>query len=409
MSLTSIICRILEGKIQDVIIEHMMKIDLFSCRQFGFISGRWTTLQLLKMLEDCTSMLDRGNINFIYTGFRKAFDKVPQKRLLAKILHYRIRGRVYDGIKDFLSQRTQQVTVDGKKSRSAPVTSGIPKRSVLGPLLFVIFFNDLPKRVDSTMLIFADDIKIYGRTDLPGDEDKLQKDLNAMVERNKQWHLPFHPDRAKVKHVGKSSAQCIRYSLGNDPEAPLTNIVTEEKDLRMTFDSTQKFVVHIAGKVKKANRTLGIIRRTFHFLDDETMKLLFCSLVRPNLEYASSLWSPRLVNFTSLVENVQRRATRLLKNSENQSYEDRLQRLDLPTLSFRRLRGDMIEVFKIMHSTAGYDCRASLTAPDESKQINTKSFCETQNREVPPKSMKICIFAKDCQGLELPLRISNGR
>ena len=211
---------------------------------------------------------------------------------------------MYDGIKDFLSQRTQQVTVNGKKSRSATVTSGILKGSVLGPLFFVIFFNDLPKRVDSTMLIFADDIKIYGRADLPGDEDKLQEDLNAMVERSKQWQLPFHPDKAKVNHVGKRRAQCIRYSLGNEPEAPLTNIVTEEKDLGMKFDSSLKFEVHIAGKVKKANRTLGIIRKTLRFLNDETLKLLLCSMMRPHLEYASSLWSPRLVKLTTMVENV---------------------------------------------------------------------------------------------------------
>ena len=268
---------------------------------------------------------------------------------------------MYDGIKDFLSQRTQQVTVCGKKSRSAPVTSGIPKGGVLGPLLFIVFFNDLPKRVDSTMLIFADDIKVYGKAGFPGDEDKLQEDLNAMVERSEQWHLPFHPDKAKVKRVGKSRAQCIRYSLGNEPEAPLTNIVTEKKDLGMTFDSSLKFEVHIAVKIKKANRTLGIIRRTFRFLNDETLKLLFCSLVRPHLEYGSSLWSPRLVKLATMVENVQRRATRLLKNSENQSYEDRLRRLDLPTLSFRKMRGDMTEAYKIMHLTAGYDCRASLS------------------------------------------------
>ena len=271
---------------------------------------------------------------------------------------------MYDGIKDFLSQRTQQVTVCGKKSRSAPVTSGIPKGSVLGPLLFIVFFNDLPKRVDSTMLIFADDIKIYGRTDFPVDEDKLREDLNAMVETSKQWHLPFHPDKAKMKHVGKSRAQCILYSLGNGTEAPLT--VTEEKDLGMAFDSSLKFEVHIAGKVKKANRTLGIIRRTFRFLDD------FCSLVRPHLEYASSLWSPRLVKLTTMVENVQKRATRLLKNSENQSYEDRMRRLDLPTLSYRKLRGDMIEAFKIMHPTAGYDCRASLSLLQTSQNKSTR-------------------------------------
>ena len=127
MSLTIIICKILEGNIRYVIIEHMMKNDLFSCRQFGYTSVRSTTLQLVKVMEYWTSMLDRGeNINCIYTSFRKAFDKVPHKRFQAKLWHYGIRGRVFDWIKDFLSQSTQQVTVNDKKIRSAPVSSGIP-------------------------------------------------------------------------------------------------------------------------------------------------------------------------------------------------------------------------------------------------------------------------------------------
>ena len=251
------------------------------------------------------------------TDFRKAFDKVPHKTLLAKVWHDGIPARVYDWIKDFLSQRTQQVTLNGKKSRSAPVTSGITQGSVLGPLLFVIFLNDLPKVVDSTMLMFADDTKISGRVDSPGDDEKLQEDLNALFEWIKQWQLPFHPDKAKVNYVGKSRAHCNRYSLGNELiEATLTNIVTEEKCLGVTFDSTLKFDVHIAGKIMKANRIPGFIMRTFSFLDDETLKLLFCPLVRPHLEYASSVWSPHLVKLTTIVENMQRRATRLMKISK---------------------------------------------------------------------------------------------
>ena len=209
------------------------------------------------------------------------------------------------------------------------------------------------------MLMFADDTKLYGRADSPGEEKKLQEDLNAMVEWSKQWQLPFHPYKAKVIHVGKSREQCNWYSLGNEPEAPLTNIVTEKMNLEVTIDSTPKFKVHIAGKRKKANREHVIIRRTFRVLDDETLKLLFCALVRPHLKYASSVWSPHLVRLPTMVENVQVRATRLLKNSASQSYEDRMRRLDLPTLYIRRLRGDMIEVFKIMLPTAGFDCRAS--------------------------------------------------
>ena len=101
------------------------------------------------------------------------------------------------------------------------------------------------------MLLFADGTKIYGRADSPGDEEKLQEDLNAIVEWSKQWQLPFHPDKAKAIHVGKSREQFNRCSWGNEPEALLTNIVTEEKDLEVTFDSTLNFEVHIAGKVKK--------------------------------------------------------------------------------------------------------------------------------------------------------------
>ncbi|XP_075247026.1 uncharacterized protein LOC142340336 [Convolutriloba macropyga] len=173
------------------------------------------------------------------------------------------------------------------------------------------------------MLMFPDDKKFYGRADSPGDEEKLQEDLNATFEWIKQWQLQFHTERAKLTHVGK-----------------------------MTFDSTLMFEVHMAEKVMKANRIPGIIRKTFHFRDDETLELLFCSLVRPHLEYASSVWSQHLMKLMTMVENMQRRAIRLPKNSKSQPYEDRLRRLNLPTLSFRGLSRDMIEVFKIVHPTA---------------------------------------------------------
>ncbi|XP_075253300.1 uncharacterized protein LOC142345099 [Convolutriloba macropyga] len=187
-----------------------------------------------------------------------------------------------------------------------------------------------------------------------------------------EWQLTYYPDKANVMEVGKSRAQCNRYSLGNEPEAPLTKIATEEKDLGVTFDSTLKFEVHIEGKVKKAKRILVIIRRTFRFLDDGTLKLLFCPFVRPHLEYASTVWIPHLVKITTMLENLQRRATRLLKNSESQSYEGRQRRLDLPSLSFRRPRDDMIEAFKIMHPAVGYDSRASASLLQRSQHEPTR-------------------------------------
>ena len=390
-----------------------MKNNLFSCRQFGFISGRSTTLQLLKWVGDWTSMLARGeNTNCIYTGFRKTFDNVPQWRLLAKAWHYGIRGRLYNWIKNFLSQHTQQVTVNGKKSRSSPVISGIPQGSVLGPLLIVIFINHLLKVVDSTMLMFADDTKLYGRADSPGEEKKLQEDLNAMVEWSKQWQLPFHPYKAKVIHVGKSREQCNWYSLGNEPEAPLTNIVTEKMNSEVTIDSTPKFKVHIAEKRKKANREHVTIRRTFRVLDDETLKLLFCALVRPHLKYASSVWCPHLVKLPTMVKNVQGRATRLLKNSASSKpiIRGQNEKAGSSKIVFQKTDRWYDRGFQNHASDSGIRLPSiCITATVESIRINTKSLCETRNREILPNFPKVCFFAKDCQGLELPPRISCGR
>ena len=346
VSLTCICCKLLETFIRDDIVHHMKENKLFSNSQFGFIGGRSTVLQLLHVLEKWTDTLDQGGVlDVIYLDFMKAFDKVPHKRLIAKLKSYGIGNKVTNWIDFYLSGRRQRVCVNGTYSDWAPVTSGIPQGSVLGPVLFTIYINDLPDEITSDIYLFADDTKIF--TEIKSDEDvqKLQHDLNKLQEWSNKWLLKFHPEKCKVLDISIRGKLEYEYYL-DDVKLSHTNT---EKDLGVHIDNRLKFDSHIGTKINKANNVLGAIRRTFTFLDKTTLMRLYTSMVRPHLEYANQIWHPRYKKDIASLENVQKRATKLIPEIKDLSYKERLQYLKLPTLPYRRLRGDMIETYKLTH------------------------------------------------------------
>ena len=264
------------------------------------------------------------------------------------------------------------------------VTSGIPQGSVLGPILFVVFINDLPNCVKSSVYLFADDTKLYRQISVAEDSRTLQEDLDHLFSWSEDWKLKFHPDKCKVLEIrGKSNSNTTntyhmsRYEGGSvDLE-----VVLHEKDIGVTIDSKLNFDKHIQTQINKANMMVGIIRRSFKFMDMETFCLLFKALVRPHLEYASSVWSPYKKKHIESIENVQRRATKMLPGLSNLSYEDRLRKLKLPSLRYRRMRGDMIEVFKIISGI--YDTRATsglLELNTSTTRGNSKKLTKNRSR-----------------------------
>ena len=250
-----------------------------------------------------------------------------------------------------MKHREFNVKINGSLSESHEASSGIPQGSVLGPLLFIIFINDLPRAcTDNYLYLFADDAKLFKIIRSILDAEILNNDCKYMFEWCKNWSMNVNVSKCKVLslHPNRSSENYDYSFQGNNSDEFLTH-VEEYSDLGVLIDSKLSFKDHIHNMVNKANRNLGLIRRNFNNIDIDSFKVLYFTLVRSNLEYCHSVWNPHTVELTEELENVQRRATKCIKNCKGLTYEERLKYLNLPTLKYRRLRGDMIQVFKILN------------------------------------------------------------
>ena len=195
----------MEHCVRNHIVNHMMINNLFSSQQYGFIKGRSTVLQMLNVMDVWTNAIDKGDsIDTVYLDFTKAFDKVPHHRLMSKLNAIGINTQTLNWIKVFLSDRVQQICINGSNSTWRPVTSGIPQGSVLGPILFVLYINDLPSNILSDVHMFADDTKIFNIIKSPEDQEILQNDLDTLCMWSDKWLLKFHPEKCKVMHLGKA-------------------------------------------------------------------------------------------------------------------------------------------------------------------------------------------------------------
>lgn len=346
VSLTSICCKVFEKITRDKIVKHLEENGLLHKDQHGFRGGRSCTTQLLEVMEIWTKWLDLGlPWDVIYTDFSKAFDSVPHQRLLNKVHAYGIRGKIYNWIKDFLAERHQRVVIGNDKSSWKPVTSGIPQGSVLGPILFTIFINDMPDVVKSFMKLFADDAKLFRAIESMEDIEMIQDDINKLSDWSFKWQLPLNIIKCKAIHYGKKNPNSS-YSMNNSA----LNTDTTEKDVGVTFDESLEFRLHIKNMIAKANSRVGLIKRSFSKLNIKTFKLVYKSLVRPILEYCSVIWSPIYKGDINEIEKVQRRATKIVSSIRNLSYPKRLKALDIPTLVYRRQRTDMLQVFRIINN-----------------------------------------------------------
>ena len=350
VSLTSVICKLLERLIKDHMVDFLVKHKLLNSSQHGFLKARSCLTNMLCFLEEITKWIDVGSpVDIIYLDFQKAFDKVPHQRLLLKLKAHGIGDSITDWIKQWLTDRRQRVVVDGEVSNWKSVLSGVPQGSVLGPILFLIYINDLDDNITSNVLKFADDTKLFRKVNTDGDKQHLQNDLDRLVKWSEKWQM-FNFGKCKCLHTGHGNLN-VNYKMGDT----VLGTTVKEKDLGVTISADMKVSEQCGIAASEGNQILGLIRRNITYKGKKLIIPLYKAIVRPHLEYCIQAWRPYRKKDIDTLERIQRRATKMIPELRDLSYEERLKECGLTTLETRRLRGDQIEVFKILNGYENID------------------------------------------------------
>ena len=349
ISLTCILCKVLEHILASNIVKHLDGQGILYDLQHGFREKRSCETQLIMLIEDLARNASVGKqTDIILLDFSKAFDKVNHSKLLWKLHQYGIRGHVLNWVRAFLGSRSQRVVIEGEESESIPVTSGVPQGSVLGPILFLIYINDLPDEVCSQVRLFADDTALYLTMESEDSGSTLQSDLDILSMWETRWDMEFNLSKCQVVHVAGSKRPVKRdYIL----HGQVLESVTCAKYLGVDISCSLTWNSHIDRITGSANRTLGFVRRNIKTRMSKVRETAYNTLVRPQLEYASAVWDPHNKNRISQIEQVQRRAARwTVSNFDRKASVTKIvQDLGWRTLDQRRADARLCLFFKILH------------------------------------------------------------
>jgi hypothetical protein len=348
ISLTSIPCKMFESILKDSMLSHVESNNLLHPNQHGFRPNRSTVTNLLETIHDWYLSLDNGlNVDAIFIDFKKAFDSISHEKLLYKLSSYGFSQLTLTWVKAFLTDRKQRVKIGSALSPWLPCSSGVPQGSVLGPLLFILFINDLADVcTHGTLKLYADDATLYAKVNSLADAQLLQNTLCNVLKWSKLWQLPLNIKKCNFMRLKSSSPITFTYCL----EGVMLDRVQSAKLLGITICPDLSFSKHCDTIVALAYKRTYLLLTAFTSSNRATMCSLFNTFIRPVLEYATPVWSPYLLKDIDNIEGVQRFFTRSLPCLSGVSYPNRLILLRLPSLELRRIHTDCIMLYKLTHN-----------------------------------------------------------
>ena len=349
VSLTCICCKILEHIVYSSVSNYLTSFNILCDEQHGFCHKRSCETQLIPMVNDFAKCLNqKWQCDVLLLDFSKAFDKVPHSRLYLKLQHYGIDGSILLWIKSFLTCRSQYVVLEGKNSYSKQVLSGVPQGTVLAPLLFLLYINDLPACVNNKVKLYADDVLLYSYIHSESNCIALQQDLDKLTEWAHTWLMEFNIKKCEhLRITNKRNLIIHSYYLENS----IISEVPHTKYLGVTIDQKLSWNEHIQKVTSKANQVNGFLHRNLHQCPVSVKNNCYKMMVCPIVEYASSVLAPHTHTSINQLESIQRRAARFCYNnfSRFSSVTRMMSSLNLPTLKERRNKSKITTMYKIIN------------------------------------------------------------
>ena len=360
ISLTCIVSKIFEKCIRDELLSHCK--ELIHDTQHGFIPNKSCVTQLLPFSHDISLGLNSGeSIDVVYFDFAKAFDSVNHGIILHKLKYqFGIDGHMLKFIKEYLKGRKQRVLVNRKLSTILDVKSGVPQGYILGPLLFVLFINDIHTKIseNTQIMLYADDTKIWRHILAPIDHEILQRDidsLNAWATLNK---MKFHPEKCKILSINNFKYNILQelpfYLYAYELDNTVLDYVNEEKDLGLLMKSKFTYKAHQEYIIKKATVQFNLLRRTCHYVHNtKKRRTLYLTLVRSIFNHCSHIWKP-IDSAVLPFEALQKRCIKWIFKESYMPYNDReyiskLQELEILPIDYYFLKIDLQLFYNIIH------------------------------------------------------------